>query len=145
MGMKIELITNSANDTIEFGKSVARAVGSGSVISLVGDLGAGKTTFTKGVARAMGIMDNVTSPTFTILNEYVGEEARLYHFDFYRIEDESELEELGFEDYFPSSDGLTVVEWVEKAPSVLPKRFYQITFEKIDDDRRRIIFEEIEK
>lgn len=143
--MKIELITNSANDTIEFGKSVARAVEKGAVISLVGDLGAGKTTFTKGVARGLGIMDNVTSPTFTILNEYVGEEKRLYHFDFYRIEDESELVELGFEDYFPSADGLTIVEWVEKAPSVLPKQYYQITFEKIDDDKRRIVFEEVVK
>lgn len=143
--MKIELITNSANDTIEFGKSVARAVEKGAVISLVGDLGAGKTTFTKGVARGLGIMDNVTSPTFTILNEYVGEEKRLYHFDFYRIEDPDELVELGFEDYFPSTDGLTIVEWVEKAPSVLPKKFYQITFEKIDDDKRKIVFEEIEK
>lgn len=143
--MKIELITNSANDTIEFGKSVARAVEKGAVISLVGDLGAGKTTFTKGVARGLGIMDNVTSPTFTILNEYVGEEKRLYHFDFYRIEDESELVELGFEDYFPSTDGLTIVEWVEKAPSVLPKQYYQITFEKIDDDKRRIVFEEVVK
>ena len=143
--MKIELITNSANDTIEFGKSVARAVEKGAVISLVGDLGAGKTTFTKGVARGLGIMDNVTSPTFTILNEYVGEEKRLYHFDFYRIEDDSELVELGFEDYFPSADGLTIVEWVEKAPSVLPKKFYQITFEKIDDDKRRIVFEEVVK
>lgn len=143
--MKIELITNSANDTIEFGKSVARAVEKGAVISLVGDLGAGKTTFTKGVARGLGIMDNVTSPTFTILNEYVGEEKRLYHFDFYRIEDESELVELGFEDYFPSADGLTIVEWVEKAPSVLPKQYYQITFEKIDDDKRKIVFEEIVK
>lgn len=143
--MKIELITNSANDTIEFGKSVARAVEKGAVISLVGDLGAGKTTFTKGVARGLGIMDNVTSPTFTILNEYAGEEKRLYHFDFYRIEDPDELVELGFEDYFPSTDGLTIVEWVEKAPSVLPKQYYQITFEKIDDDKRRIVFEEIVK
>ncbi len=143
--MKIELITNSANDTIEFGKSVARAVEKGAVISLVGDLGAGKTTFTKGVARGLGIMDNVTSPTFTILNEYVGEEKRLYHFDFYRIEDPDELVELGFEDYFPSTDGLTIVEWVEKAPSVLPKQYYQITFEKIDDDKRRIVFEEVVK
>ena len=143
--MKIELVTNSANDTIEFGKSVARAVEKGAVISLVGDLGAGKTTFTKGVARGLGIMDNVTSPTFTILNEYVGEEKKLYHFDFYRIEDPDELVELGFEDYFPSADGLTIVEWAEKAPSVLPKKFYQITFEKIDDDKRKIVFEEIEK
>lgn len=143
--MKIELVTNSANDTIEFGKSVARAVEKGAVISLVGDLGAGKTTFAKGVARGLGIMDNVTSPTFTILNEYVGEEKKLYHFDFYRIEDPDELVELGFEDYFPSADGLTIVEWAEKAPSVLPKKFYQITFEKIDDDKRKIVFEEIEK
>lgn len=143
--MKIELITNSANDTIEFGKSVARAVEKGAVISLVGDLGAGKTTFTKGVARGLGIMDNVTSPTFTILNEYAGEEKKLYHFDFYRIEDPDELVELGFEDYFPSTDGLTIVEWVEKAPCVLPKKFYQITFKKIDDDKRKIVFEEIEK
>lgn len=143
--MKIELITNSANDTIEFGKSVARAVEKGAVISLVGDLGAGKTTFTKGVARGLGIMDNVTSPTFTILNEYAGEEKKLYHFDFYRIEDPDELVELGFEDYFPSADGLTIVEWVEKAPSVLPKKFYQITFKKIDDDKRKIVFEEIVK
>lgn len=143
--MKIELITNSANDTIEFGKSVARAVEKGAVISLVGDLGAGKTTFTKGVARGLGIMDNVTSPTFTILNEYAGEEKKLYHFDFYRIEDPDELVELGFEDYFPSTDGLTIVEWVEKAPSVLPKQYYQITFEKIDDDKRRIVFEEVVK
>lgn len=143
--MKIEIITNSADETIEFGKSVARAVGKGAVVSLVGDLGAGKTTFTKGVARGMGIFDIVTSPTFTLLNEYFGEEQKLYHFDFYRIEDESELTELGFEDYFPSADGLTIVEWAEKAPSILPKKFYQITFEKIDDDKRRILFEERER
>lgn len=143
--MKIEVITNSAEETIEFGKSVARAVGVGAVVSLVGDLGAGKTTFTKGVARGLGIMDNVTSPTFTLLNEYWGEEKKLYHFDFYRIEDADELGELGFEDYFPSADGVTIVEWAEKAPSILPKRIYQITFSKVDEDKRKILFEEVER
>ena len=143
--MKIEIISNSDKDTIEFAKSVARAISDGSVLNLVGDLGAGKTTFTKGLALGMGCGETVTSPTFTILNEYLQGERNLFHFDFYRIEDPGELMELGFEEYFSSPNGVTVVEWAERAPQLLPNKYYEINFSKIDDDKRKITFEEIIK
>ncbi len=141
--MKLEIVTNDANETIEFGKSIARALEARAVLRLVGDLGAGKTTLVKGIAMGLGFRENVTSPTFTLLNEYLGEEKSLFHFDFYRIEDPSELEELGFEGYFPAPDGITVVEWAERALWILPKEFYQITIHKVDDEKRKIVFEKV--
>ena len=122
-------------------------IGDNRLIAFHASMGAGKTTFCTALCRVLGVeSDTVSSPTFAIVNEYLTSAGEtVYHFDFYRIEDPDELVELGFEDYFPSTDGLTIVEWVEKAPSVLPKKFYQITFKKIDDDKRKIVFEEIEK
>lgn len=143
--MKLEIISRCEKDTSEFAKSVARIVPTGTIISLVGDLGAGKTTFVKSFALGLNCNELITSPTFTILNEYLTGDKKIYHFDFYRIESVEELEELGFDSYFNNPDGITVVEWVSKAPRLLPKKFIQITFEKIDEDTRKIILEEMVK
>ncbi|MEG1499795.1 MAG: tRNA (adenosine(37)-N6)-threonylcarbamoyltransferase complex ATPase subunit type 1 TsaE [Clostridia bacterium] len=143
--MRIEVVTNSPEETKAFAKTLARAFVPPMVISLVGELGAGKTAFVQGFAEGMGICDNVTSPTFTIMNEYKGQKCPLYHFDMYRLEDVSEAYALGFEDYFDlqSLNGISVVEWAEKTKELLPKNYLEITLEKIDDDKRKIIIRKI--
>lgn len=109
----------------------------GDVITLSGDLGAGKTVFTKGLAEGMGISEPVTSPTFTIIKEYEGRLA-LYHFDVYRLADPDELDELGVDEYF-YSDGVSVVEWGDKVAPLIPEEHLEIKIIRlIDDDSRRI-------
>ena len=145
--MKHEILIKDPAHLAGAARTFLEEIGDRRIIAFFAPMGAGKTTFTSAICGVLGVNeDAVSSPTFSIVNEYrTASGEPLYHFDFYRIEDPDELVELGFEDYFPSTDGLTIVEWVEKAPSVLPKKFYQITFEKIDDDKRKIVFEEIEK
>lgn len=106
----MEYVSRSVNDTYDLAKRVADVCRGGEIILLNGDLGAGKTTFTKGLAAALGVKDNVTSPTFTIMKEYKGR-LKLYHFDLYRIIDEQELDELGFDDYLNDNEAVCVIEW----------------------------------
>ena len=108
----------------------------GSIIALTGDLGAGKTTFTKAFAKGMGIEEHITSPTFTIIQEYDGV-LPLYHFDVYRIEDPLELEEVGYEEYF-SGDGVTVVEWGDMIKDLLPEKTLWIILNTLDLTRRKV-------
>jgi len=108
----------------------------GSIIALTGDLGAGKTTFTKAFAKGMGIEEHITSPTFTIIQEYDGV-LPLYHFDVYRIEDPLELEEVGCEEYF-SGDGVTVVEWGDMIKDLLPEKTLWIILNTLDLTRRKV-------
>ena len=142
--MKLEIISKSENETLLLAEKIAGSLPVPTVVSLVGDLGAGKTTFTKGFAKGLGIDKMVTSPTFTILNEYLEGKIKLYHFDMYRLESEEEARAVGFENYFDlkSLDGITVVEWAENTKGILPKQFMQITFEKVDDDTRKILIEQ---
>ncbi|MCH4188708.1 MAG: tRNA (adenosine(37)-N6)-threonylcarbamoyltransferase complex ATPase subunit type 1 TsaE [Megasphaera sp.] len=123
----IDVVTHSEQDTIRLGAALGPVLQNGDVLALHGDLGAGKTHFVQGIAKGMGIDANIASPTFTILNYYENE-IPLQHFDFYRLEEEYELDDLGFDDYI--SSGVTVIEWAEKFPQRLPEDAAVITIEK---------------
>lgn len=140
--MKLKVVTKSSEETMRVGEKLARSLGVPVVISLVGDLGAGKTTFTKGFAKGFGVKDIVTSPTFTIMNEYDGR-AKLHHFDMYRLSSMEEAIELGFEEYFDLSrlKGATIVEWAENVEGLLPMRHIEVTLTKGEGDERTIEIE----
>lgn len=127
-------LSNEPNETINFAKKLARVLKPRDVIALEGDLGAGKTTFTKGLAEGLGIEKNVNSPTFTIIKEYEGR-IPLYHMDVYRLENTEE--DLGFDEYF-DGDGVTVIEWAHFIEDQLPKERLTIEF-KLGDGNERII------
>lgn len=138
--MQIEVVTDSPEMTQLVAEKYAQSIKSPVVISLVGDLGAGKTTFTKGFCKGMGIEDLVTSPTFTIMNDYTSGRMPIYHFDMYRLGSKEEAEELGFSEYFDlrKLKGVSIVEWAENVKGLLPALFVEVNFTKLDDNRRKI-------
>jgi len=117
--MNQKTVLKNEEDTMAFGRAFAESLQPGTVIALVGDLGAGKTAMTRAVARGLGITGPVTSPTFTIVQEYEGGRLPLYHFDIYRVHDEDELFEIGFDDYLHGK-GVCMIEWADLAPDLLP-------------------------
>ena len=121
--------TNSEKETYAFGLELGKKAHAGQVYTLVGDLGVGKTVFTKGLARGLDILEPVSSPTFTILQVY--EEGRLpfYHFDVYRIGDVEEMDEIGYEDYI-YGDGVSLIEWANLIEEILPEHYTEIKIEK---------------
>lgn len=136
--------TFSANETFELGKSLGNNAYAGQVICLNGDLGVGKTVFTKGFAKGLSIDESINSPTFTIVQEYHEGRIPLYHFDVYRIGDISEMDEIGYEDYF-YGDGVCFIEWACIIKEILPKNHVTITIEKDLEkgfDYRRITIED---
>jgi tRNA threonylcarbamoyladenosine biosynthesis protein TsaE len=137
--MKKVLITNSPEETFLLAESIGRETPAGYVITLKGELGTGKTIFAKGIANGMGIIDDVTSPTFSLMEIHDGEPP-LFHFDLYRIEDISEFRNLGFEEYW-GNRGVSVIEWPEKVLDLLPYKRTDILIEYIDENRRRITVE----
>jgi len=120
--------TQSEKETFEIGHQLAENSKPGDIYCLLGDLGVGKTVFSKGFAIGLGITEPITSPTFTIVQVYEAEKS-LYHFDMYRIEDEDELEMIGYEDYFYGK-GVCLVEWANNVEEVIPKNAKWITIEK---------------
>lgn len=137
--------TYNAEETFEFGKKVGQICKPGTVISLVGDLGVGKTVFTQGVAQGLEITEPVNSPTFTILQEYQDGRLPFYHFDVYRISDIEEMEEIGYEDCF-YGEGVCLVEWANLIEELMPEHYSRITISKDLEkgfDYRRIEVEEI--
>jgi len=110
---------------------------SGDIVYLNGDMGTGKTEFTKGIAKGLEVEDYVVSPTFTIVNEYTGR-CPLYHFDVYRLNGYSEFEDLGYEEYF-AGDGVVVIEWAEKIAKLIPRDSIFINFEYVDENSRKMI------
>lgn len=132
----IEFLSNSPEETAQLAKKIAKKLTPGVVITLEGDLGAGKTTFTKALAKGLGISRNVNSPTFTIIKEYHEGRLPLYHMDVYRIEDEEE--DLGFDEYFEGK-GVTVVEWAHLIESQLPQHRLDISIKYIEGNQRKII------
>lgn len=130
----------SVEDTYAFAAETAARLGGGEIILLGGGLGAGKTTFTKGLALALGVKREVVSPTFTLVREYEGERLKLYHFDLYRITCEEELEELGLDEYF-APDAVTVIEW-NKPGVKLPGKIFRIDIERKEGDKRVFTLEE---
>ena len=129
--------TFSEIETQKLGENLGRHLGAGDFVAMKGDLGVGKTAFTKGIARGMGITDDVTSPTFTIINEYDGE-TRLSHIDTYRLEKPEELEDIGFSEYL--SDYVVVMEWADRVKGLLPRDVLWVCFETLGDHRRRLRF-----
>lgn len=121
--------TNAPAETFEFGRLLGQQAGPGQVYCLDGDLGAGKTVFTQGFAAGLGIESPVTSPTFTIVQQYEEGRLPLYHFDVYRIGDVSEMDEIGYEDCF-YGEGVCLVEWSQLIPEILPETVVEIRIEK---------------
>lgn len=125
--MKTE--TWSPEETFQLGKRLGEQAQPGQIYTLSGDLGVGKTVFTKGVAAGLGIREPVSSPTFTIVQEYYDGRLPLCHFDVYRIEDPEEMEEIGYDDYF-FGDGVCLIEWADRIRELLPEHLIRVTIEK---------------
>jgi len=137
----IRIITHSPEETIKTAEKLGAFIKAGDMIAYKGGLGAGKTTFTRGIAVGMGLGDNVTSPTFALVNEYRGENITLYHFDMYRIESEDDLESTGFYDY-PFEENAAAIEWSENIAQFLPKDTIYITINALGEQEREIIIED---
>lgn len=129
--------TFSSEETIEFAVQIGRMLKKGDIIAYTGGLGAGKTTFTRGLAIGMGLEDNVISPTFSLVNEYRGEKICLYHFDMYRIMSADDLETTGFYDY-PIEESVFAIEWSENIADELPENTIFIDIERVDENIRKI-------
>ena len=127
--MSITIESNSAEETFALGQKIGERVKPGTIISLTGDLGVGKTVFTQGLAKGLGIMEPVNSPTFTIVQEYHEGRLPLYHFDVYRIADVEEMYELDCEGYF-YGDGVCLIEWASQIRDILPDDCHQVTIAK---------------
>ena len=134
--MTVDYITNGEGETEALGCRLGRVLEPGTVIAYTGDLGAGKTAFTRGLARALGCTVPVTSPTYTIVNEYPGR-RKLCHFDMYRLGDADALYDIGWEDYL-ASGALCVTEWSENVPGAFPEGTAEVHFSRIDDETREI-------
>lgn len=135
-----KVLMNSREETIALSTKIGRELQAGDILVLDGDLGAGKTTFTKGIAAGLEIPDLIKSPTFTIICEYHDGRLPLYHMDAYRLENGG-AEDLGLEEYF-DGDGVSVVEWAQFVEDELPADFLAIHFRRTDDDHKRfLIFE----
>ena len=124
----MEFISLSEEETFNIAYELAKKAERGEIYCLIGDLGVGKTIFSKGFAKGIGIEEHITSPTFTIVQEYDGD-IPLYHFDMYRIEDSDELEMIGYEDYF-FGQGVSLVEWANNVPDAIPETAKWIYIEK---------------
>lgn len=139
--------TKSAEETYELGKKIGMEAQPGQIYTLVGDLGVGKTVFTQGVAAGLNISEPISSPTFTIVQEYESGRMPFYHFDVYRIGDIEEMEEIGYDDYF-FGNGICLIEWADMIEEILPGDRISVRIEKDLEkgfDYRRIIIEGKEK
>ena len=134
----MEWITNSEQETEQLGQRLGRVLTAGSVIAYTGDLGAGKTAFTRGLARGLDIPERVTSPTFTIVNEYEGGRLPLFHFDMYRLGGADELYDIGWEDYL-GRGGVCAVEWSENVDEALEADAIRIDIRRGEHDHQRRI------
>lgn len=141
----MEKITRSPEETYDLGLELGQKAKPGQIYCLDGDLGVGKTVFTQGFAKGLGIDEPVNSPTFTIVQQYDSGKLPFYHFDVYRIGDVSEMDEIGYEDCF-YGEGVCLVEWAQLIPEILPEHVISISIEKDleqDFDYRRIVVEGI--
>lgn len=143
----LDLISLSAEQTRDIGVRIGQALRAGDVVLLHGDLGAGKTTLAQGIARGLGILDSLQSPTFTLINEHqVPRQSegtfRLYHLDLYRL-DVGDLDEIGFDDYLAPIDGISLIEWPERAEARLPPSCLLIALRPEGEGRRRLTLQPV--
>lgn len=134
----MEFITHSAAETRVVGRRLAEKLGPGSIVAFTGDLGAGKTAFTGGMAEGLGITDRVTSPTFNLVNEYEGGRIPLFHFDLYRLDSADELFDIGWEDYLVRG-GVCAVEWSERAVEAMEGDVIRVHIARGSEDNCRVI------
>jgi tRNA threonylcarbamoyladenosine biosynthesis protein TsaE len=144
----LSVVTSSMDETRAWGATLGRMLPLGSVVLLHGDLGAGKTTLTQGIALGLGITEPIQSPTFTLVSEHLGTTAdgqpiRLHHLDLYRLDGEADLESFGWEQYLTPDDGISVIEWPERAGLWLPEEYLLITLDQVGPDQRRLIVEAV--
>lgn len=126
------LKSKNETETKQYAKELASKLKKGDIVVLTGELGSGKTKFTEGILEFFNLQDEISSPTFTIVNEYNTSTVPIYHFDVYRLEDEDEFLAIGGEEYFEK--GICIIEWGEKIENLLPKDYIKITFSKSDED-----------
>jgi len=131
----LENISDNAYKLIQF-------AGDEKIFLFYGDMGAGKTTFIKSLCEALGVHEPVTSPTFSIVNEYSGTSARIYHFDFYRLKKQAEALDMGYEEYFYSGN-YCFIEWPEKIPDLLPEHYIRVDIQALSDTGRKLTFRKI--
>lgn len=134
----VEICTDSPEATGELAKKLGSRLRAGMVLCLVGDLGAGKTLFAQGIAAGLGVLDEVTSPTFNLMNLYAGR-LPMAHFDLYRLEDEAELDEIGFYEYTDEPRGVALIEWADKFPAALPEAYLRVELRPGDTKEARHI------
>lgn len=134
----MKIVSGSIEKTIELGKRLAKKLKKGDCVALVGDLGSGKTVFTKGIAKGLGVKNAryVNSPTFVIIKEYKGK-LPLYHFDCYRIDHCSLFDEMNYEEYF-YGDGITVIEWADRIRKLLPPKYIEVRLKIAGESKRQI-------
>ncbi len=137
-------ISNSPAETEAMGQKLAKEIHAGSVLALKGELGSGKTLFTKGLVAALGCSAAVTSPTFTIMHEYQGGQLSVYHFDFFRLENLESAARLGLEYYF-LGDGVSVIEWADRFPNLVPEHARWISFEMKSESQRIITLNDFDE
>ena len=135
----MEFITHSPEETEKIGEALAKSLQPGTILAYRGDLGAGKTAFTRGLARGLGCKETVTSPTYTIVNEYLGGRLPLFHFDMYRLASSDDLWDIGWEDYL-EREGVCAAEWSENVADAM-ENAVTVTIEKLGENTRRITIE----
>ena len=135
----MEFITHSPEETEKIGEALAKSLQPGTILAYRGDLGAGKTAFTRGLARGLGCKETVTSPTYTIVNEYLGGRLPLFHFDMYRLASSDDLWDIGWEDYL-DREGVCAVEWSENVADAM-ENAVTVTIEKLGETTRQITIE----
>jgi len=140
---RTDFLSTDASETRAFGARLAQQLRIGDVVLLHGDLGAGKTTLTQGIAQGLGITEPVQSPTFTLVGEHLGYTAagdpiRLYHLDLYRLSGEEDLDDIGFDDLLTPRDGISIIEWPERAGTWLPERYILVDLIYVADQARAI-------
>ncbi len=128
----LKIVSSNLNDTLSFGKKLASKLSNGDVVVLSGELGSGKTKLTEGILSYFNLENEISSPTFTIVNEYIKNDINIYHFDVYRLEDSSEFYEIGGDEYFDK--GICLVEWGEIIQDALPKDYIHIQFERDENN-----------
>ena len=134
----IEITTNNENETLELGKKLASYLKKGDIVVLTGELGSGKTKLTEGLLTYFGLENEISSPTFTLVNEYIKDDIKIFHFDVYRLEDSSEFYAIGGEEYF--ENGICIIEWGEIIQDALPEEYIHIILKKDDiNDNIRLI------
>lgn len=143
-----DLISKNSQETENLGFEFAREIKNGDIICLYGDLGSGKTTFAKGLAKGLGVSQRVISPTFVLVREHriMNHESRikkLYHVDLYRLENEKELQNIGIVDILSDENAIVLVEWAERLGKYLPKNRYDIRFEHIEKDKRKVTIQKV--